>query len=245
MLNTARHSRAGKIALWLSPALLVLVAVTYLATVSGAGLTEPANPDTNAEWLLLVEAPATPTPAPTPIPTPAPTTPAPPPPPAELEPEAYVYEPPVPPPVLSAIAPPPLPSRYRPDWAQTVLGLIQQTRANNGLGNLAHDGSLQASADYYVELHTRVGDVYSLNHWLDGGPGDRAWARGYCCAVGEILATGEGSAQQIFDLWMSSPSHAGVIMEGAYDRVAVSCYQAPYSRGGYPVTCAGEFGNSD
>jgi uncharacterized protein YkwD len=129
------------------------------------------------------------------------------------------------------------------------VSLFNQRRAGAGLGSLAADGSLQASADYYVELHTRVGDVFNLSHNLDGGPGDRAWARGYCCAVGEVLATAEGSANQIFDLWMASPPHAGIIMDGSYDHVGVSCYQAPYpdaNRGTvYPVICAAELGNSN
>jgi hypothetical protein len=117
------------------------------------------------------------------------------------------------------------------------------------VGAVVYDGSLQASADYYVEFHTLNADVFNLNHWLDGGPGDRAWARGYCCAVAEVLATAEGSAQQTFDLWMGSPGHAAVIVDAANDHIGVACFQGPYNsvtRGViYPVMCAAEFGNSN
>jgi uncharacterized protein YkwD len=130
-----------------------------------------------------------------------------------------------------------------------VLALINQTRANAGLATVAPDGSLQAAADYYVQFLTHNSDVFSLNHWLDGGPGDRAWARGYCCAVAEVLATAMGSPEQILELWMGSPGHAAVIMDPAYDHVGVSCYQGPYTSAEYgtiyPVVCAAEFGNSN
>jgi uncharacterized protein YkwD len=244
MRMPTRLARYGRPALLTVSVLLLALTGVYAAAWRGddsADLTP--STDANAEWLLDVEAPPTPTPVPTaapsPVPTPAPTqAPAP-----IIEPETeYVYVPAPPAPALRV-------SRYRADWAQSALALINQIRANSGLPAAEHDGSLQASADYYVKLHTESGDVFALNHRLDGGPGDRAWARGYCCAVGEILATAEGSPQQIVDLWMGSPSHAGVILNAAYDHVGVSCYEGRYTSetGGviYPVICAAEFGDSN
>jgi hypothetical protein len=150
-------------------------------------------------------------------------------------------------------APPPPPTAANPstsipaDWAQSILASVSQTQGT-GLGARLR-WCAQSSAGTTWNCTLGVADVFALNHNLDGGPGDRAWARGYCCAVAEILATAEGSAQQVFDLWMSSPSHGGVILDGAYDHVGVSCYQAPYesaTRGLiYPVICAAEFGNSN
>lgn len=226
----------------------VVIAAVVLYSVAGSDGSSQLNPisDPNAEWLLTVEGTATPTPtpeptpAPTPIPTPVPTEAPPQPVAPEIE---YVYVP------RPAPAPAQQPARYLTDWAHDVLVLLNQIRMNNGMGAVQYDAALQASADYYVKLHATTADVFALNHWLDGGPGDRAWSRGYCCAVGEVLATGEESPQQIVDLWMGSPPHAAVLLNAAYDHVGVSCYEAPYtssSRGViYPVTCAAEFGDSN
>lgn len=245
MRMSAWSARIGRFALQLLPALLVVSGMIYLV--------QSTTDDRDAQTVIenhhfdrgiTVKASSTPTPAPTTASTPQPTQVSPPPP---LEPEPHqVYAPPPPPPPAAST---PNASRYRTDWAQSILATINQTRGNAGLVAVAYDGALQSSADYYVELHSRIADVFALSHNLDGGPGNRAWARGYCCAVGEILATAEGSAQQVFDLWMGSPSHGAVILDGAYDHIGVSCYQAPYesaTRGLiYPVICTAEFGNSN
>ena len=250
MRMTARLVRVGRSVLQALPALVVVCGMVYLVQSTNAGRdTQTVIPDHHFNRGIGVRAPLMPSLAPTLAATPLPTqVPPPPPPPLEPEPEQiYVYvPPPLPPPTA---APTPSTSRYRADWAQSILALINQARLNGGMGALAFDGALQSSADYYVEFHARTADVFVLNHNLDGGPGDRAWARGYCCAVAEILATAEGSAQQVFDLWMSSPSHGGVILDGAYDHIGVSCYQGPYDSADrgviYPVICTAEFGNSN
>ena len=245
MRMSARSARIGRLVLQLLPVLLVVSGIMYLVQSTNASRdAQTIVADHHVDRGVEVRAPSTPTPAPTPAPTPQPTQVPPAPPPLAPEPEqVYVYVPPQP-----TAVPTPSASRYRADWAESILALINQARWNAGLGAIAYDGALQSSADYYVELQTRTADVFALDHHLDGGPGDRAWARGYCCAVAEILATAEGSAQQVFDLWMGSPPHGAVILDGAYDHVGVSCYQAPYestTRGViYPVICAAEFGNS-
>jgi uncharacterized protein YkwD len=110
------------------------------------------------------------------------------------------------------------------------------------------DASLQAAADYYARFHFLNADPFQLSHWLDGGPGDRAWSRGYCCAVGEILATSEGGPEGMIALWMGSAPHAAIIADGSYDHVGVACFQGPYVDSAgvtiQPILCAAEFGNS-
>jgi uncharacterized protein YkwD len=97
-----------------------------------------------------------------------------------------------------------------------------------------------------VRLHFLSADPYALSHNLDGGPGDRAWARGYCCAVGEILVTSEGSAASMVDLWMQSPSHHNIIVDGQYHEVGVACYGGPHTNANgstsNPIICAADFG---
>jgi uncharacterized protein YkwD len=191
-------------------------------------------------------APPSPTPQPTPVPTAQPTpepTPAPvtEPPPVTAAPVARpAAAPPTPPP------PPPPAHGYRPDMAQTILELLNQERATAGVGGVVSNGSLQAAADYYAKLHFTTANPYQLNHSLDGGPGNRAWARGYCCAVGEILVTSEGSASGMVDLWMDSPSHRAVIVDPQYSEIGVSCYGGEYHSPdgpiGHPVLCSADFG---
>jgi uncharacterized protein YkwD len=188
-----------------------------------------------------------PTPAPTPEPTPQPT-----PDPAT---EAYVAPAPAPvrPAPQPAAAPQPTPvpptpsSGYRDDIAQTLYTLLNNARTANGLATVAANGVLLSSAQYYTKLHFTTANPYQLNHYLDGGPGDRAWARGYCCAVGEILVTSEGSPQGMVDLWMSSPPHHAVIVDPQYHEIGVSCYgglfTSPDGSQNHPVLCSAEFGS--
>jgi uncharacterized protein YkwD len=195
---------------------------------------------------------APPTLAPTPAATPAPTaldtaaaplTPAPPivtAPPAQ--PAAVIPPPPQPTPAPT----PAPPSGYREDMAQALYGLLNDQRAANGVAPVSPNGILIASAEYYTKLHFTTADPYKLNHYLDGGPGDRAWARGYCCAVGEILVTSEGSVEGMVDLWMSSPPHHAVIVDPQYHEVGISCYGGTYvnsdGQTSHPVICDADFG---
>jgi uncharacterized protein YkwD len=164
---------------------------------------------------------------------PAPVEPPPPPPPPP--------EPDPPPP-----PPPPEPGRFRPDYSAAILNLLNGERANLGLGSVANEGSLAAAAEGYARLHATQPDPYALSHWLDGGPGDRAWRAGYCCAVGEILVIAESSPEHMVQLWMGSPTHRQIITDGRYSQVGIGCYEVSVAgSGGYvshPVLCVGDFG---
>jgi uncharacterized protein YkwD len=107
--------------------------------------------------------------------------------------------------------------------------------------------SLIASAQFYTQYIFVHGNPYQLDHWLAGGPGDRAWARGYCCSVGEILVESEGSAQSMVDLWMSSAPHRSIILDPQYKSFGIACYGGPYAGDDVvthnPVVCSTEFGS--
>jgi uncharacterized protein YkwD len=181
-----------------------------------------------------------PTPVPTPLPTPEPTPVPPPPAPAAVDSPA----PPPPPPPTAA--PTPIPGEYRNDLADQVFALLNNERTKRGIAAVGHNTSLSASADYYARL-IWLRNPYDLNHWLDGGPGDRAWGRGYCCGVGEVLVEAEGSAQTMVDLWMGSPPHHDVILDPQYVVLGVSCYDGAYvgedGATHHPIVCAGDFGS--
>lgn len=188
-----------------------------------------------------------PTPQPTPQPTPKPT-PAPEPAvdptvraPAAVYPVATPDPPPLPPP------PTPVPAGYRPDLSDQLYGLLNNVRTSSGLQAVSPNDSLIASAQFYTQYIFVNGNPYQLDHWLVGGPGDRAWARGYCCTVGEILVESEGSAQSMVDLWMSSAPHRSIILDPQYKSIGIACYGGPYvgdDRSTHnPVVCSAEFGS--
>jgi len=180
-----------------------------------------------------------PTPQPTPEPAPEPTVD-----PTVRAPAAvYPVATPVPPPPT----PTPLPGGYRPDLSDQLYGLLNKVRTANGLQAVSPNDSLVASAQFYTQYIFVDGNPYQLDHWLAGGPGDRAWARGYCCSVGEVLVESEGSAPSMVDLWMSSAPHRSIILDPQYKSFGVACYGGPYVGGDgithNPVVCSAEFGS--
>lgn len=201
-----------------------------------------------AQTINGAEGVATPTPQPTPAPTPEPPTPT--------EVQTIAREPAsvdVPPPPRPAPRPPtagptpvPIPGGYRSDLSEQLYTLINNERTSRGLAPVVRNAILVSSAEYYVRL-VWLNDPYDLTHWLDGGPGDRAWARGYCCGVGEILVESEGSAQQMVELWMDSTSHRNVILDPHYVSLGIACYDGPFVGDDgnlhYPIVCGGVFGS--
>ena len=255
--------------------LTIIGAAATVGVLSGSGDSSPTSSEATAAVLDRITAPAssaqptsfviepqisgeavtgsdrvatpTPTPEPTPQPTPEPA-PASEPAidpivrsPAAVYPVATPVPPPPPPP------PTPVPGSYRPDLSDQLYGLLNNVRTANGLQAVSPNDSLIGSAQFYVQYIFLDGNPYQLDHWLAGGPGDRAWARGYCCAVGEILVESEGSAQSMVDLWMNSDPHRGVILDPQYKSIGIACYGGPYVGGDgitdNPIVCSAEFGS--
>jgi uncharacterized protein YkwD len=102
------------------------------------------------------------------------------------------------------------------------------------------------AAEGYAKFHALQPDPYQLSHWLDGGPGDRAWRAGYCCAVGEVIVIAEASPEHMVQLWMNSPPHHAIIMDGRYSQVGIGCYEVAHTGSGghtsHPILCVGDFG---
>lgn len=170
---------------------------------------------------------AAPTPPPTPEPTLQPT--------PEPTPEAPALTvlpqppaPPPPPPPPAYVPPPPPPASTHNALSGSVLTQINQRRVAGGLNALAPNQALINAAQRYAELGFANGP-YQLSHTLDGMPGDRAARAGYSGGVGEVLATGEPSAQVMMEVWMASPPHQSVIMGGGYSDIGVGCAVGPYT----------------
>jgi uncharacterized protein YkwD len=268
-----RHNFAPWKPLIVASAVTLLTIVGALAAIgflSGPGNSTPANSGATAALLERTAAPTgsphptsflikpqiaaeavtgsdqTATPSPTPEATQHPTPePAPVPDPAIRAPAAEN-------PVVTPVPPPPptptpIPGSYRPDLSDQLYGLLNNVRTANGLQAVSPNDSLVASAQFYTQYIFVDGNPYQLDHWLVGGPGDRAWARGYCCSVGEILVESEGSAQSMVDLWMSSSPHRSVILDPQYKSFGIACYGGPYVGDDgithNPVVCSAEFGS--
>jgi uncharacterized protein YkwD len=198
----------------------------------------PAEPNASGESVTGTDQLPAPDPTPALDPTGEPLAQAP----AAVPAAANVAPPPSPPAAAT-----PIPGTHRPDLSDQLYGLLNNIRTSNGLQTVSPTDSLIASAQFYTQYVFVNGNPYQLDHWLVGGPGDRAWARGYCCAVGEILVESEGSAQSIADLWMNSAPHRGVILDPQYKSIGIACYGGPYVGGDgnvhTPIVCAAEFGS--
>ena len=110
------------------------------------------------------------------------------------------------------------------------MAIVNERRAQAGLPALSPNAALINAAQRYAELHFAAGP-YQLSHTLDGTPSDRAARAGYTGGVGEVIVTGQPSAQQLVDLWMGSPPHYAIIMGSQYSEIGVGCVVGPYADG--------------
>ncbi len=102
---------------------------------------------------------------------------------------------------------------------QDALGIVNQTRAANGLGDLSWSTGLeQCSAVRAQECtqafsHTRPDGTawYTVNSDL---------------MYGENLAYNYNTAQKVVDAWMASPGHRANIMNGSYTTIGMAVYPA-------------------
>lgn len=104
-------------------------------------------------------------------------------------------------------------------FIEEVVNLVNAERANEDLGALTLDGTVQAAA------MVRVNEcVSSFSHTRPGGAAfytalDEQGAS-YSTA-GENIAYGQTSPQEVVDAWMNSPGHRANIMNGAFTSIGV------------------------
>jgi uncharacterized protein YkwD len=160
---------------------------------------------------------------------------APPPPPPPPPANTPVPPPTPPPPPPSPPPPPPAPAprvEHGAGWHDAafesqVLALVNQRRAQAGLGALAVEPRLANAAKNYAR-------TLAIHNWFSHtGPDgstlvSRVEAAGFpfTVQVGEVLAWGSDGwpPAQIVQAWMDSPSHRDQITEGVYARAGVGCY---------------------
>lgn len=109
-------------------------------------------------------------------------------------------------------------------FEQQVFELTNQERAKNGLSPLKANAELNYAADKYAEEMSERG---VLSHTGPDGskPWDRAEAVGYeARMMGENLAAGQRTAEQVVEGWMGSPGHRANILKPQYTDIGVGFY---------------------
>jgi uncharacterized protein YkwD len=106
---------------------------------------------------------------------------------------------------------------------QAFVTLINNYRAQNGLGALSIDWEMQASSDF---MSGDMGQkAYFAHNEPDGrNPWDRMCAFGYCYNtwMGENIAAGFSTAQSVFTAWQNSPGHNANMLGANYTAMGIS-----------------------
>ena len=109
-------------------------------------------------------------------------------------------------------------------YADQVVGLVNQARAQVGLPPLSKDTRLAAMA------LDKAKDM-DVNQYFDhisptyGSPFDMMKAYGIAFTwAGENIAKGQRSPQEVMDAWMNSPGHRANILQSNFTKIGVSYY---------------------
>ncbi|MGI8476651.1 MAG: CAP domain-containing protein [Thermomicrobiales bacterium] len=122
---------------------------------------------------------------------------------------------------------------YCPDGEeQAFLGLINQYRANNGLGPVSNSATLGAAAEQHsrdMAYHNYFSHtLFSGRSWLDN---IRAMGYRFRTSTGENIAAGHSSAGETFTQWRNSPPHRANTLNGAFTAIGIG--RASNSRSRY------------
>ncbi len=124
-------------------------------------------------------------------------------------------------------------------WQDEVLRLINERREAAGLPALKHDPILaRQAAEYACELIDY--DYFDHVNPVTGSTlVDRAEAAGYdYLVIGENLAAGQRSPQEVVDAWMNSEGHRANILDPRYTEIGIAVRVG----GSYGIYWVQEFG---
>lgn len=108
---------------------------------------------------------------------------------------------------------------YDQTSARQVLDLVNQTRIDNGLQPLTWNSSLEQSA------MIRAKEIVStFSHTRPDGSSCFTVLNIDYYSAGENIASGQSSAQSVFNAWMNSQHHRENILNPNYTQMAVSLY---------------------
>lgn len=126
---------------------------------------------------------------------------------------------------------------------QAVLKLINDYRAQNGLGALRVSVALTRAADW-MSADMAAKNYFNHTDSLGRDPFVRMTAFGYNYGGyrGENLAAGYSDAARTFNLWRSSPGHNAAMLNGNYNVIGISrAYGAASTYKWYWATTFGSF----
>ena len=104
-----------------------------------------------------------------------------------------------------------------------VLQLVNLERGEADLPPVNPDPTLARIADEYACKMIEEEFFGHRDPANDHGPGERAVAARYAFfAVGENLAAGQESPAEVMKVWMESPSHRAIILDGRWTEVGIA-----------------------
>jgi uncharacterized protein YkwD len=105
------------------------------------------------------------------------------------------------------------------------LGLINNYRAQNGLGAVSLSTNLNRSASW-LAVDMAAKNYFSHTDSLGRSPSTRATDCGYPTGAGENIAAGSAwsSAQAAFDAWRNSPGHNANMLTASYQQIGIARY---------------------
>lgn len=113
------------------------------------------------------------------------------------------------------------------DYKAQVVALMNQERANAGIGGISQNASLDAVAQIRAQeiaqsfSHTRPNGTSCFTVLDEGGIA-------YMTA-GENIAAGYGDPASVMSGWMNSPGHRANILNGSFGQVGIGYYTDPNS----------------
>ena len=114
-----------------------------------------------------------------------------------------------------------------------VLTLINNHRKQHGLPALANNSKLNVAAHRH-SLDMAQRGYFSHTNRSGKSPFDRMRAAGYVCGtMGENIAAGQRTAQQVFDAWKKSAGHNKNMLNRNYKSIGIGLVQMPGSKYGY------------
>jgi uncharacterized protein YkwD len=112
--------------------------------------------------------------------------------------------------------------------------ILNNYRAQNGLGPVLIDPSIQAAAEW-MSTDMGVNNYFSHTDSTGGSPWDRMCDHGYCYNTwkGENIAAGYSTAQAVFEGWKGSPGHNANMLGQHYVVMGIALVHTPGSTYGF------------
>jgi uncharacterized protein YkwD len=111
-------------------------------------------------------------------------------------------------------------------FADQVIELVNTERTASGLQPLTTNELLRQAAQDYAQRMADLGFFSHTDPYTGQQPWDRAKAAGYSWSyIGENIAAGQRSPQEVMNSWMNSPGHRENILSPNVTEIGVGVYK--------------------